>query len=349
MLRPSARRARHQHSWQLLSWSACNRIDEHAQNRGARPAAHNGACVPGVEPARGRPTRSPGAQGSRECVQVDPVPRDTERMIKRDTLNIIMNPRTTIGVLTETEVLLVDAVGGKRVLRSLLLPAEASDMSGLVEFLWQAELTGVWVMPSTSYSRTVACAGLAQVHHWTTVIHRAPGNPERPACVLLWPRAGGRSGNRRLALAFPEHAGWGWVLPDAKGLLATVTYLDQVLGRPVADAPELVAPQLLTELTADQPTTSLHASQGALSHLPTSDGMSPPILQSAREFAWMRCAGYMGHPFKKSPSDNDYYAFQVPCLRSDVLSSQHRGAYFSLKLKPLQNHGIYESANPWVK
>jgi len=163
-------------------------------------------------------------------------------MIKRDTLNIIMNPRTTIGVLNETEVLLVDTVGGKSMLRSLLLPAEASDLSGLAEFLWQAELTEVWVMPTTSYSRTVACAGLAQVHHWTTVIHRAPSNPERSACVLLWPREGGRSGHRRLALAFPEHSGWGWVLPDAKTLLATVTYLDQVLGRSVADAPELVAP-----------------------------------------------------------------------------------------------------------
>ncbi len=221
-------------------------------------------------------------------MQVDSVPRHTERMIKRDTLNIILNPRTTIGVLTETEVLLVDAVGGKRVLRSLLLPAEASDLSGLAEFLWQAELTEVWVLPTTTHSRTVTCAGLAQVHHWTTVVHPALGHPERPACVLLWPREGGRSGNRRLALAFPEHSGWGWVLPDAKGLLATVTYLDQVLGRSVADAPELVAPQLLTELTADQPTMSLRASQLELSHLPTSDDMPSPILQGAREFAWMR-------------------------------------------------------------
>src|SRR6266700_1329634 len=231
---------------------------------------------------------TPVERGAREYVQVDSVPRHTERMIKRDTLNIILNPRTTIGVLTETEVPLVDAVGGKRVLRSLLLPAEASDLSGLAEFLWQAELTEVWVLPTTTHSRTVTCAGLAQVHHWTTVVHPALGHPERPACVLLWPREGGRSDNRRLALAFPEHSGWGWVLPDAKGLLATVTYLDQVLGRSVADAPELVAPQLLTELTADQPTMSLRASQLELSHLPTSDDMPSPILQGAREFAWMR-------------------------------------------------------------
>ncbi len=231
----------------------------------------------------------PGAQGSRECVQVDRVPRHTERMIKRDTLNIIMNPRTTIGVLTETEVLLVDAVGGKRVLRSLLLPAEASDLSGLAEFLWQAELTEVWVLPATTFSHTVTSAWCEQAHpHWTTVVHPALHYPDRPACVLLWPREGGRSGNRHLALAFPEHSSWGWVLPDAKTLLATLTYLDQVLGRSVADAPELVAAQLLTELTADQPTTSLRASQGVLSHLPTDDNMFLPILQSPREFAWMR-------------------------------------------------------------
>ncbi len=39
----------------------------------------------------------------------------------------------------------------------------------------------------------------------------------------------------------------------------------------------------------------------------------------------LSCAGYMGHPFKKNLSDNDYDGFQVPFLRTDVLSSQHRG------------------------
>jgi hypothetical protein len=213
----------------------------------------------------------------------------TERMINRNNPNSIIGSGTTIGALTESEVLLVETVGGKRVLRSLLLPAKASELGGLVEFLWQADLTEVWVLPATTLSQTVTCAWCEQAHpHWTTVVHPAPGNPARPSCVLFWSREGSLRPGRRLALAFPEHSGWRWVLPDAKSLLATVTYLDQVLGRPVADAPELVAPQLLTELTADQPTTSLRASQLDLSHLPTSDGMSPPILQSAREFAWMR-------------------------------------------------------------
>jgi hypothetical protein len=201
----------------------------------------------------------------------------------------IMNPQTTIGVLTETEVLFVDRAGGKRVLRSLLLPAEASDLSRLVESLWQAELSEVWVLPATPLSRTVTCASWERVpRHWTTVVHPAPHHPSQPICVLLWPREGSHRPGRRLTLVFPEYVGWGWVLPDAKSLLATVTYLDQVLGRPVADAPELVAPQLLTELTADQPTTSLRSSPGALSHLPTSAGMPRMLLQSPRELAWMR-------------------------------------------------------------
>jgi hypothetical protein len=232
---------------------------------------------------------TPVERGARECVQVGPVPRRAERMIKRDTLHAIMNPRTTIGVLTETEVLQLAIVQGKRVLRSLRLPRYASEVSGLVKSLWQADLTEVWVMSATTLSQTVTCVWFEQVHpHWTTVVHPAPGNPDRPACVLLWPSEGSPHTGRRLALVFPEHDGWGWVLPDAKSLLASVTYLDQVLGRTVADAPELVAHQLLTELTADQPTTSLRASQLELPHLPTSDGVSPPILQSAREFAWMR-------------------------------------------------------------
>src|SRR6266851_6686556 len=210
-------------------------------------------------------------------------------MSNRNNLLPIMNPQTTIGVLTETEMLFVDATGGKRILRSLLLPAEASDLNRLVESLWQAELSEVWVLPTTPLSRTVTCVRCEQVpRHWTTVVHPAPHHPTRPSCVLLWPREGNRRPGRRLALVFPEHADWGWVLPDAKSLLASVTYLDQVLGRPVADAPELVAPQVLTELTTDQLTTSLGASQGALSHPPTRDSMPLSLLQSPRELAWKR-------------------------------------------------------------
>ncbi len=201
----------------------------------------------------------------------------------------IMNSQTTIGVLTETEVLFVDGAGGKRVLRSLLLPAEASDPSRLVESLWQAELSEVWVLPATpSPAPSPALAG-----------NRYPATGPRssiPLHTISPDPAVSCSGPGRAAVALAVGLRWsspsttagGWVLPDAKSLLATVTYLDQVLGRSVADAPELVAPQLLTELTADQPTTSLRSSPGALSHLPTSAGMPRMLLQSPRELAWMR-------------------------------------------------------------
>ncbi len=201
----------------------------------------------------------------------------------------MMGPQTAIGVLTEREVLLVEAVGGKRVLRWLLLPAEASELSGLAEFLWQAQLSEVWVMPATTLSRTVTCAWCEQAHHhWTTVVHPAPLNAIRPSCALLWPREGGLRTGRRLALVFPEHADWGWVLPDAKSLLATVTYLDQVLGRPVIESPALVAHQVLTELTGQEPTTVLGSCPVDLYRLPTSDGMPLPILECARDLVWKR-------------------------------------------------------------
>ena len=201
----------------------------------------------------------------------------------------IRNPHAAFGVLTESEVQLVEAVAGKHVLRSLLLPAEASELSGLVEFLWQAELSEVWVLPSTTLSQSVTRADCEQAPpHWTTVVRPAPGNPARPSCVLLWPREGSRRPGRQLALVFPEHAGWGWVLPDAKSLLATVTYLDQVLGRPVLDAPELLAHQLLTEQTLDQPTTSLRSSSIDLYRMLTSNGTPLPILEHARDLVWRR-------------------------------------------------------------
>jgi hypothetical protein len=67
-----------------------------------------------------------------------------------------MNPPTR-GVLTESEVLLLGVVQGKRALRSLLLPPDSSELSGLLEQLWQAGLSEVWVMPATTLSRT--CIG----------------------------------------------------------------------------------------------------------------------------------------------------------------------------------------------
>ena len=210
-------------------------------------------------------------------------------MINRKNPNFSMSPRTTIGVLTESELQLVEAVGGKRVLRSLLLPAGASDLSGLVEFLWQAELSEVWVLPETPLSQSVTCTWFEQAHlHWTMVVRPAAGNPTRPGCVLLWPREGSLRTGRQLAMIFPEYAGWDWVLSDAKSLLATVTYLDQVVGRPMLDTPELVAHQLLTEQTPDQPTMSLRSSSLDLYHLLDSDGKPLPILERARDLVWRR-------------------------------------------------------------
>ena len=60
-------------------------------------------------------------------------------------------PQTSIGVLTNTEMLLVSVIQGKRVLHPMLLPPERSDPSVLLEYLWQAELTEVWVMPDTPH------------------------------------------------------------------------------------------------------------------------------------------------------------------------------------------------------
>ena len=48
-------------------------------------------------------------------------------MINRENTNDTMNLHPTIGVLTDTEVLLVDIVQGKRVLRSILLPPGISE------------------------------------------------------------------------------------------------------------------------------------------------------------------------------------------------------------------------------
>ncbi len=195
----------------------------------------------------------------------------------------------TIGVLSDTEVLLVGVIQGKRVLRSVLLPPSVSELRRLLEFLWQAGLTSVWVMPGTTLSRIATCTWFEQASlPWVVVTHPNQHEPTRPLCALLWPKGSGQRELRRLTLIFTEHAGWGWVLPDARSLLATVTYLEQVLARPVIDSPDLVAHQLLTDLTLDQPTSWLRSSSVDLRTLLSGGGTTIPMMESARDLVWMR-------------------------------------------------------------
>jgi hypothetical protein len=216
-------------------------------------------------------------------------PSYNERMINRANTTPIKNPNTAIGVLTDTEVLLVGVVKGKRVLRSILLPPNVSELSGLLEHLWETGLTSVWVMPGTTMSRTATCGWFEQASpHWVVVAHSDPREPTRPICALLWPKGSSQREARRLVFIFPEHAGWGWVLADARSLLATVTYLDQVLARPVIDSPDLVAHQLLTDLTLGQPISWLRSSPVDLRTLPSRDGTTVPMTETARDLVWMR-------------------------------------------------------------
>jgi hypothetical protein len=161
-------------------------------------------------------------------------------MINKDNTSSITPASTAMGILMDSELMLLEAVQGKRVLRSLLLPADVSEPGGLLEYLWDAGLHSAWVMPATTLSRTVTCSWLEQAsNHWVVSVHPDPQKPTRPVRVLLWPRERNQWEARRLALAFPEYAGWGWELTDARSLLATVSYLDQVLTRSVTDSPDL--------------------------------------------------------------------------------------------------------------
>jgi hypothetical protein len=209
-------------------------------------------------------------------------------MIKRETLSSLLHSQTAFGVLTGNEVLLVDIVQGRRVLSAKLLPPDSSELSRLFSYLWDTGLSSIWVMPTTTFSRTATCARFEQVgSHWTVIVHSDLRESSRPSCVLLWPKGRSHGEGRRLTLSFPEYAGWDWRLPDARSLLATVTYLDQALATPVFDAAERVAHQLLTNLALDQAPSQASSSV----NLPTlvgSDGHAIPLQNYARDLIWTR-------------------------------------------------------------
>mgnify|MGYP007135465416 CR=1 FL=1 len=210
-------------------------------------------------------------------------------MINRDNTSSIALATTAMGILMDSELQLLEVVQGKRVLRSLQLPADVSEPGGLLEYLWDTGLHSAWVMPATTLSRTATCAWLEQAsNRWVVIVHPDPHEPTRPIRALLWPRERNQWEARRLALAFPEYAGWGWGLTDARSLLATVSYLDQVLTRPVTDSPDLLAHELLNDLTHAAAVSPLRSSPVDLYALSRSGGPPVPLRECARDVVWMR-------------------------------------------------------------
>jgi hypothetical protein len=210
-------------------------------------------------------------------------------MIKRDNTSPFTPARTVLAILMDTELLLLEAVQGKRVLRSLQLPADVSEPGRLLEHLWHAGLDSAWVMPATTLSRAATCAWLEQASNcWVVRVHPDPQEPTRPIRALFWPRERNHWEARRLTLAFPEYAGWGWELTDARSLLATVSYLHQVLARSVTGSPDLLAHELLNDLTPDAAYSPRGSSPIDLYALASSGATRVSLRECARDVVWMR-------------------------------------------------------------
>jgi len=210
-------------------------------------------------------------------------------MINRDKTSSITPANTVMGILNDNELLLLESVQGKRVLRSLQLPTDVSEPGRLLQYLWDAGLDSAWVMPATILSRTTTCSWLEQAsNRWVVRIHPDPQEPSRPIRALIWPREQNQREARHLALAFPEHAGWGWELTDGRSLLATVSYLHQVLSRSVTDPPDLLAHALLGDLTRDAAISPLDSSPVDLCTLSCNSTTPVPLRECARDVVWMR-------------------------------------------------------------
>jgi hypothetical protein len=210
-------------------------------------------------------------------------------MIKRTIPAFSARPNT-IGALSETDVLFVSEFQGKRVLRSLLVPPDLDEPGKLLDFFWQTALNSIWILPGTPLSRLASAAWFERASpHWVVVVRTSPHEPARPGCVVCWPRGSSQWGDaRRLIFVFPEHAGWNWALADARSLLATVTYLEQVLKRPLDEGPELSAHRLLTESTRDLPPAELRVPSAEAHLVSRQDGTPVPLLEQAPDLAWMR-------------------------------------------------------------
>jgi hypothetical protein len=211
-------------------------------------------------------------------------------MLNRDYTSLKTNATRDVGVLTDTEILLVERLQGKRHLRSLPLLAPIHETTTLLNLLWETELSCIWVMPGSMFSQSMLGSWFEQASAtWISLVHPDPHESSRPLTILLWPRNTLQQASRRLTLVFPEHAGWPWELTDARSLLATISYLQQVLTIPVSDSPDLLASHLLTKWTRNLPTpqqSSFPTGQHALHSYP--GNRLSMTLKHGHEVAWLR-------------------------------------------------------------
>jgi hypothetical protein len=210
-------------------------------------------------------------------------------MINTDNISSITVRAGVMGILMDNELLLLETNQGKRVLCSLQLPIDVREPDRLLNYLWDRGLDSVWVMPATTFSRSATCSWLEQASsRWVVRVQPDLQEPSRPLCAQLWPREHVQRQARRLVLAFPEHAGWGWELTDARSLLATVSYLHQVLSRSVTDSPDLLAYALLTDLTGDAAISPLGSSPVDRCAFSCNSATPVSLRECARDVVWMR-------------------------------------------------------------
>ncbi len=211
-------------------------------------------------------------------------------------------PQTTVGVLTEQELLCYDTFAdGKHQLRSVLLPLDVTAQGDLLAFLWNHELHAVWVMPATRWSRTLTRSWFqSQERKWMVLPRGAPQESEQLHTVLLWPSDGRPLSGRQLLMAFPEAAGWTWHLTDGTSLLATLTYLERVLGRPVSDGPTSLAGQLLTDLIPSGAFTPLKQETWDESATPLSSDTTTchlnwmrPLTRAEQQSKYLHCYSHL--------------------------------------------------------
>jgi hypothetical protein len=200
-----------------------------------------------------------------------------------------MNPKTTLGVLTDTHLVLLGMVGEKRTLQSIPITPQLSDLGPLIQQAVLAGLTSVWVMPGTTFSHAVSYDLLERGDGvWEVVVNASRLDPSRPAGACVWRKVDAGRQGPLLLLTFPAYGGWDWQLPDAPTLLATVTYLEHALGVSVNGSPAQLARDLLTGGTVATDAGWTGAPTVDLPTLSTADGQALPILESAQQLVWMR-------------------------------------------------------------
>ena len=188
------------------------------------------------------------------------------------------NVNKELGVLTEYDFY-------NAALESFPIDTPIKNIADLAAQALAHDLTYVWVLPGCfALGGVDFCTPGPEWDSYTN--YDLSGNP---VCCRIWRRGTPGRAGRTVYIQWPDHGPWEWDIPDHITLLATVSYLEKVIGMPVVWSPGHLGIKILKDMNSKgQRANWLAQLPGDIHGLTLGSGRPFDYQTAARDIVWKR-------------------------------------------------------------